>query len=123
MVTRIGKGPERLYHAEWSAVKGPVPGYLLGGPNASEMGFLAPGAPAKALLWDNDKPLRSGLPAHSLWHSDQATCGTASSSRKAPPTPAGGQSRSRYLLQRQPGFGGGRGSGLSSVPPGFAQAL
>jgi len=72
MVTRIGKGPERLYHAEWSAVKGPVPGYLLGGPNASEMGFLSPGAPAKALLWDNDKPLRSGLPAHSLWHSEQS---------------------------------------------------
>jgi hypothetical protein len=72
MVTRIGKGPERLYHAEWSAVKGPVPGYLLGGPNSSEMGFLAPGAPAKALLWDNAKPLRSGLPAHSLWHSEQS---------------------------------------------------
>jgi endoglucanase len=72
MVTRIGKGPERLYHTEWSDVKGPIPGYLLGGPNASEMGFLSPGAPAKALLWDNDKPLRSGLPAHSLWHSEQS---------------------------------------------------
>ncbi|HXK20533.1 MAG TPA: glycoside hydrolase family 9 protein, partial [Polyangiaceae bacterium] len=72
MVTRIGKGPERLYHEEWSGVKGPVPGYLLGGPNASEMGFLAPGAPAKALLWDNEKPLRSGLPPHSLWHSEQS---------------------------------------------------
>ncbi len=72
MVTRIGKGPERLYHTEWGNVKGPVPGYLLGGPNASEMGFLAPGAPAKALLWDNPAPLRSGLPAHSLWHSEQS---------------------------------------------------
>ena len=72
MVTRIGKGPERLYHAEWGNVKGPVPGYLLGGPNASEMGFLAPGAPAKALLWDNLQPLRSGLPPHSLWHSEQS---------------------------------------------------
>jgi endoglucanase len=72
MITRIGKGPERLYHTEWSGVKGPVPGYLLGGPNSSEMGFLSPGAPAKALLWDNEKPLRSGLPAHSLWHSEQS---------------------------------------------------
>jgi endoglucanase len=72
MVTRIGKGPERLYHTEWSDVKGPVPGYLLGGPNASEMGFLAPGAPAKTIVWDNDKPLRSGLPAHSLWHAAQS---------------------------------------------------
>jgi endoglucanase len=72
MVTRIGKGPERLYHTEWSSVKGPVPGYLLGGPNAAEMGFLAPGAPAKALLWDNEKPLRSGLPPHSLWHAEQS---------------------------------------------------
>jgi endoglucanase len=72
MVTRIGKGPERLYHTEWSDVKGPVPGYLLGGPNSSEMGMLAPGAPAKALLWDNEKPLRSGLPPHSLWHSAQS---------------------------------------------------
>lgn len=72
MVTRIGKGPERLYHTEWGNVKGPVPGYLLGGPNASEMSFLAPGAPAKALLWDNEKPLRSGLPPHSLWHAEQS---------------------------------------------------
>jgi endoglucanase len=72
MVTRIGKGPERLYHTEWGNVKGPVPGYLLGGPNAKGMSFLAPGAPAKALLWDNPKPLRSGLPAHSLWHHEQS---------------------------------------------------
>jgi hypothetical protein len=72
MVTRIGKGPDRLYHTEWGNVKGPVPGFLLGGPNAAEMGFLAPGAPAKALLWDNQKPLRSGLPPHSLWHAEQS---------------------------------------------------
>ncbi len=72
MVTRVGKGPERLYHTEWGNVKGPVPGYLLGGPNASELGFLAPGAPAKALLWDNPEPLHSGLPAHSLWHAEQS---------------------------------------------------
>ena len=23
-------------------------------------------------MWDNDKPLRSGLPPHSLWHSEQS---------------------------------------------------
>ncbi len=72
MVTRVGRGPERLYHTEWSDVKGPVPGYVLGGPNASQMGFLAPGAPAKALLWDNEKPLRSGAPPHSMWHHAQS---------------------------------------------------
>jgi len=68
MVTRVGKGPDRFYHMEWGNREPPPPGYLLGGPNAKNMGFLAPGAPAKALLWDNPAPLRSGLPAHSLWH-------------------------------------------------------
>jgi endoglucanase len=68
MVTRVGKGPPRLYHMEWGHREPPPPGYLVGGPNAQDMGFLAPGAPAKALLWDNPAPLRSGLPAHSLWH-------------------------------------------------------
>lgn len=72
MVTRIGKGPDRMYHVEWGSSKAPPPGYLLGGPNAMDMGFLAPGAPAKALLWDNEKPLRSGLPPHSLWHAEQS---------------------------------------------------
>lgn len=72
MITRVGRGPERLYHTEWGNVKGPVPGYLLGGPNASELGVLAPGAPAKALLWDNARALRSGLPPHSLWHAEQS---------------------------------------------------
>jgi len=68
MVTRVGKGPPRLYHMEWGHREPPPPGFLIGGPNAMEMGFLAPGAPAKALLWDNPQPLRSGLPAHALWH-------------------------------------------------------
>ncbi len=72
MVTRIGKGPERMYHTEWGKTQKPAPGYLVGGPNGKQMGFLAPGAPAKALLWDNDQPLRSGLPPHSLWHADQS---------------------------------------------------
>ncbi len=68
MVTRVGKGPSRLYHMEWGHREPPPPGFLIGGPNGQEMAFLAPGAPAKALLWDNPQPLRSGLPAHSLWH-------------------------------------------------------
>jgi hypothetical protein len=71
MVTRVGKGPDRMYHIEWGPSKVPPPGYLVGGPNGSDMAFLAPGAPAKALLWDNPKALRSGLPAHSMWHWEQ----------------------------------------------------
>jgi endoglucanase len=72
MVTRVGKGPDRIYSMEWGHADPPVPGYLIGGPNSSEFGFLAPSAPAKALLWDNPKPLSSGLPAHSLWHWEQS---------------------------------------------------
>jgi endoglucanase len=74
MVTRVGKGPERMYHTEWGtpSPQGPAPGYLLGGPNFADMSFLSPNAPAKALLWDNDGPLRSGLPPHSLWHQEQS---------------------------------------------------
>jgi endoglucanase len=68
MVTRVGRGPDRFYHMEWGPKEPPPPGFLIGGPNAQQMGFLAPGTPAKALLWDNPKPLRSGLPPHSLWH-------------------------------------------------------
>ncbi|MDJ0762777.1 MAG: glycoside hydrolase family 9 protein [Myxococcota bacterium] len=68
MVTGVGRGPDRMYHMEWGQAEPPPPGFLLGGPNAVNMGFLAPNAPAKALLWDNPKPLRSGLAAHSLWH-------------------------------------------------------
>ncbi|HEY4105669.1 MAG TPA: glycoside hydrolase family 9 protein [Polyangiaceae bacterium] len=72
MVTRVGKGPDRIYSMEWGHKNPPVPGYLIGGPNSSEFGFLAPGAPAKALLWDNPMPLSSGLPPHSLWHWEQS---------------------------------------------------
>ncbi len=71
MVTRVGKGPDVIYHAEWGAADKPVPGYLIGGPNAVEMKELAPGAPAKAILWESQQPLRSGLPAGSLWHAEQ----------------------------------------------------
>lgn len=72
MVTRVGKGPDRIYHMEWGKSEPPPPGYLVGGPNGVQMAALAPGAPAKALLWDNPKPLRSGLPPHSLWHWQQS---------------------------------------------------
>lgn len=68
MVTAVGKGPDRMYHMEWGPIEPPPPGFLLGGPNAQNMGFLAPGAPAKAILWDNPKTLTSGLPPGSLWH-------------------------------------------------------
>ena len=50
-----------------SPAEPPPPGFLVGGPNGQEMAFLSPDAPAKALLWDNPQPLRSGLPAHSMW--------------------------------------------------------
>lgn len=68
MVTRVGKGPTRIYHMEWGDSEPPPPGYLVGGPNYANMKFLAPDAPAKALLWDNETPLRSGTPAHAMWH-------------------------------------------------------
>ncbi len=72
MVTRVGKGPDRMYSMEWGHSEPPPPGFVVGGPNSSQLGFLAPGAPAKALLWDNSAPLSSGLPAHSLWHWQQS---------------------------------------------------
>ncbi len=72
MVTRVGKGPTRIYHMEWGSYEPPPPGYLVGGPNAVQMKMLSPEAPAKAILWDNPEPLRSGLPAHALWHWKQS---------------------------------------------------
>jgi glycosyl hydrolase family 9 len=72
MITRVGKGPDRLYHMEWGPHEPPPPGFLIDGPNADNAGWLAPGAPAKALLWDNPRKLRSGLPPHSLWHWQQS---------------------------------------------------
>jgi endoglucanase len=72
MVTRVGKGPTRLYHMEWGNNEPPPPGFLIGGPNYANMAFLAPGAPAKALLWENTKKLRSGVPAGSMWHWKQS---------------------------------------------------
>jgi endoglucanase len=72
MITRVGKGPDRLYHMEWGPHEPPPPGFLIDGPNADNAGWLAPGAPAKALLWDNPRRLRSGLPPRSLWHWQQS---------------------------------------------------
>jgi endoglucanase len=72
MVTRVGKGPDRFYHSEWGPHEPPPPGFLIDGPNSHNAGWLAPGAPAKALLWDNPTKLRSGLPPHSLWHWQQS---------------------------------------------------
>ena len=72
MVTRVGKGPDRIYSMEWGHTVPPPPGFVVGGPNSVQLGFLAPGAPAKALLWDNPNQLSSGLPAHSLWHWEQS---------------------------------------------------
>jgi len=68
MVTRVGKGPTAMFHCEWGKRALPPPGYLVGGPNDHDAKFLSPDAPAKACLWDNPEPLRSGLPAHALWH-------------------------------------------------------
>jgi endoglucanase len=72
MVTRVGHGPTRYYHLEWGQKQPPPPGCLVGGPNGKEGAFLAPGTPAKALLWDNPDPIPGcTTPAHSLWQSDQ----------------------------------------------------
>lgn len=73
MVTRVGKGPTRLYHLEWGRKENPPPGILVGGPNSKDGGFLAPGLPAKALLWDNPEPISAAIPipAHAMWHSEQ----------------------------------------------------
>jgi endoglucanase len=68
MITRVGKGPDRFYHMEWGPMEPPPPGFLVDGPNSKNAGWLAPGAPAKALLWDNPRTLRSGLAPGSLWH-------------------------------------------------------
>jgi endoglucanase len=69
MVTRIGKGPEALYHTEWGPKYPRVPpGYLIDGPNHKDVPFLAPDAPAKAVLWEAPKALSSGVPQGGLWH-------------------------------------------------------
>ena len=69
MVTRVGKGPTALYHAEWGPKYPKVPpGYLVDGPNHKDMSFLAPKAPAKAVLWEAPHDLTSGVKKGELWH-------------------------------------------------------
>ena len=74
MVTRVGKGPTRVYHLEWGRKARMPPGILVGGPNGKEGAFLSPTAPAKALLWDNPNPIAGPIPipAHAMWHTEQA---------------------------------------------------
>ena len=73
MVTRVGKGPTALYHLEWGPHYPKVPpGFLIGGPNYDNMKFLAPGAPAKALLWESPNDLESGARQGELFHWKQS---------------------------------------------------
>ena len=71
LVSRVGKGPTRIYHTEWGKKKSPPPGFLIDGPNFSNAAFLSPDAPAKALLWYSPKDLASGVKAGDPFHNDQ----------------------------------------------------
>jgi endoglucanase len=71
LLSRIGKGPTRIYHGEWGKKRVPPPGFLIDGPNGSDAGFLAPGAPSKALLWFSPTDLKSGVKAGDPFHNDQ----------------------------------------------------
>jgi endoglucanase len=71
LLTRVGKGPTRFYHLEWGKKRVPPPGFLIDGPNGSNAPFLAPGAPAKCLLWFSPKDLKSGVKAGDPFHNDQ----------------------------------------------------
>jgi endoglucanase len=71
LISRVGKGPTRIYHLEWGKKTAPPPGYLVDGPNHSNAAFLSPKAPAKALLWFSPQNLRSGVKAGDPWHNDQ----------------------------------------------------
>lgn len=74
MATGVGsKPPTKFYHLEWgpyadAADIPPAPGFALGGPNYTDLPMLAPDAPAKALLWDNQEPTRVGGKPHQMWH-------------------------------------------------------
>ncbi|MBN2802057.1 MAG: glycoside hydrolase family 9 protein [Deltaproteobacteria bacterium] len=68
MATRVGKGIDAFYHMEWGPYNPPPPGYAIGGPNQTKLCKLAPGAPAKVLIWDNQNDLETGTPAHTLFH-------------------------------------------------------
>jgi endoglucanase len=71
LVSRVGRGPTRIYHLEWGHKRLPPPGYIVDGPNHHNAAFLAPKAPAKALLWYAPKDLASGVKAGDPWHNDQ----------------------------------------------------
>lgn len=71
LVSRVGKGPTRIYHTEWGKKKSPPPGFLIDGPNFANAAFLSPDAPAKALLWFSPKDLRSGVKAGDPFHNAQ----------------------------------------------------
>lgn len=71
LVSRIGRGPTRIYHTEWGKKRVPPPGYLVDGPNNHDALFLSPKAPAKALLWYAPMDLPSGVKAGDPWHNDQ----------------------------------------------------
>lgn len=73
MATGIGKAPTKLYHLEWGPYSDnnnipPAPGFVIVGPNYRDLPELAPNAPAKALLWDNQSPTRVGGQPHQMWH-------------------------------------------------------
>jgi endoglucanase len=71
LVSRVGHGPNRIYHTEWGHKRTPPPGFLVDGPNFSNAPFLSPDAPAKALLWFSPTDLPSGVKAGDPWHNDQ----------------------------------------------------
>ena len=73
MVTGIGRAPTKLYHIEWGPYADdheipPPPGFVIVGPNFRDLPELSPNAPAKALLWDNQEPTRTGGQPHQMWH-------------------------------------------------------
>jgi hypothetical protein len=68
MATRVGKGVTAFYHMEWGPFDPPPPGFAIGGPNATKLSAMAPGAPAKVLIWDNPEKTRMGTPAHTMFH-------------------------------------------------------
>ena len=106
MVTGVGRGPTRIYHLEWGAREPPPPGFLIGGPNAKDMGFLAPGTPAKALLWDNPRPapLRTARPLPVALAAERPL-GRRLSARGELRGRLVDHNRAGHPVQRQPGAG------------------
>jgi hypothetical protein len=63
-----GQGPRSLLSPRVGPLRAPRPRLPRRRPQLQQPRLPRPRRPAKAILWDNPKPLRSGLPAHSLWH-------------------------------------------------------